>query len=253
MRSFEEYEREVMKTTNFNLIRGKSMNLAIDKEHGVWVEGNHQTSLCIGYTFEGKEINAENTKKAVGIKIDELNYLKVDLTVYDGKKYYSVSMSFKNGCLPIFIYNKGSFMMPVCNPVIDIDTKGSQLVITNKYLSNARIINDTEFTVDGFVNEICNLVRNIHYSKAWDDEIDSLFDVIKPVLTSCATDIKDYLLNVINTNVKHCQKEIDACDMEITELQKKRLRYVENYNLWKKLYATLLQNNQEELEIIKKK
>ena len=249
MRDFRELEREVMKITNFNLIYDEDKNL-IDKECEVWVNGDHQTNLYIGYVDEGKDINAENTNKLVGIKIDEYGYLKVDFSVYDGKKYYSASISFKNGCLPISIYEKRSFLIPVYNPTIEINAKGSQLIITSKYLNKPIIINAIEFTVDGFVNEICNLVRNIHYSKAWDDEIDSLFDVIKPVLTSCAIDIKEYLLNVINRNVKRCQREIDAYDMKIMELQKKRLCYVEKYNLWKKLFDTLDQNNQE--EVVKK-
>ena len=81
-----------------------------------------------------------------------------------------------------------------------------------------------------------------------EDEIDSLLEVIKPVLLLCAMDVKKNWLSYINTNVKHCQKGIDAYDAEIKELQKKRLHYVEKYNLFKEAFDSLQQNNQEELE-----
>lgn len=253
MKTFYEYEKAVIENSGFDLVRIDKYHYN-DEKRGVWIECDHQDHLLIGYVDVGNELNVKNTKKYVEVSIrDRLGekYLNIDFNMDNESIANRACISLRRGCagllsiydIDYWRYNHST------EPVSTFDNNDFKLTIWNLKLKNygSTIVPVTKFTTSGFVNAVCDVVKNIHDSKKWNENIDSLLELIKPVLTICGEGIKESWLESAKELQESSQRMIETLDLRIKELHEKRSLEVELYNFYKKIEDTI-QNNEDKLE-----
>ena len=261
MREFYEYEESVMENIDFDLNRKDKYHFA-DENRGVWVENNYKTNLLIGYVDNGKELNVKNTNKYVGIKLNERlgdKFLDIEFGIVvnnkEGKtKYENACICLgRDGVSSFSIYDVGGISLThTSQPVVYFIGSDDHFIIGNLKKNTRKTLPIIDFTTVGFVKEVCDAVKSIHNSKEWNEEIDSLLEVIKPVLVICADDIKKAWLKLVQIFLKRYQRSIDSYDSRIQKLQKERLHEIEEYDFYKRI-ADVLQNSEEKIDINRKK
>lgn len=211
-----EYMKHIIKESVFTFEDSQALGILVDKNKNASIERVANDELYID--LKGEDERSKKRIELEQLKSNGWEAIKITIIMSKNTQTRRVSIIISNDySIRVVLFGRNLFTLAF---------NDNKLIEKNYKTKEEKVINPSDFNIDGIIEEISNVVHNAHYLNAWQNRVDELFNIIKPGIILGIMGIEEKLEKTIDEEREKLIYKIVDIDKQINMLKVLRKVYI---------------------------